>query len=102
QWGKRVEPESVDPEIEPETHGAQDRFQHLRIVEVQIRLVTEEPGPVVRLRDAVPCPGRGFSICKYDARAGVLIGIVAPDVVIALERTFRCAARGLEPWMLVR
>jgi hypothetical protein len=101
QVGNRIEPEAVDPHVEPETHGLQHRLQDPRIVEIQIRLVAEEAMPEVRLRLRVPGPVRSFGVGEYDARVEVFLVGVAPDVEIALRRARRRRARGLEPGVLI-
>ena len=53
QVGDRIESKAVDPQVQPKTHDFQNRIQDRRIVEIQIRLVTEKSVPVVRLRDLV-------------------------------------------------
>ena len=99
--GDRVEAEPVDAHVEPELHGADHRPQHLRVVEVEVGLVAEEAVPVVRLRDRVPRPVRRLGVGEDDARAGVAVRVVAPDVVVALRRALRRAPRRLEPRVLV-
>ena len=47
QIGHGVEPHAVDAEVEPEPHHPHHGAQHVRVVEVQIGLVMEEPVPVV-------------------------------------------------------
>ena len=79
----------------------QHRLHHLRIVEVQVRLMTEEAVPVVRLGDRVPGPVRGFGIGEDDARAKVFLVGIAPYIKIALRRAGRRAARGLKPRVLI-
>src|SRR5437867_5608826 len=58
--------------------------------------------PVVRFRDRIPGPVRRFEILKDDARVLVLFRRVAPDVELPLRRTRQCAARFLEPRILIR
>ena len=101
QVGNRIQPQAVHTLIEPEAHGADHCLHHVRIVEIQVRLVGEETVPVIRLRDRVPGPVGGLGIGEDDARAGIALVVVAPDVVVALDRAGRCAPRSLEPGMLV-
>ena len=98
----RIEAEAVHAHAEPEVHRAQHRAQHVGIVEVQVGLVAEETVPVVLLRDRIPRPVRALGVGEDDARARVLVGIVAPHVVVALHRAARRPPRRLEPRMLVR
>ncbi len=68
---------------------------------VQIRLVGEEAVPIVLLRDRIPRPVGGFGVGKNDSGFRKLPVVVVPDVKRALAGAGRCAARGLEPGMLV-
>src|SRR5439155_21789386 len=99
QVGNRIQAEAVDADVEPELHRLENRLQDARIVEVEIGLMAEEAMPVMRLRDFVPCPIRLFGVGENDSRARVLARIVAPDVIVALDRPRWRAARGLEPRM---
>jgi hypothetical protein len=83
QVGHRIEPQPVDAEVEPEAHHAEDCFEHLRIVEVEIGLVRIEAMPVVRARNRVPGPVRTLGVEKDDARLGILLVGVGPDIEIA-------------------
>ena len=47
----RVEPQPVDADVEPEPHHAEHRFEHPRIIEVQIRLMRVEAMPEIGLRN---------------------------------------------------
>ena len=53
-----VEPEAVDAEVEPEAQDLEHRLLHLRVVEVEVRLVVEEAVPVVLAADLVERPVR--------------------------------------------
>ena len=102
QVGNGVEPEAVDAHVEPELHRLEHRVEHLRVVEVQVGLVAEEAVPEVLLRHRVPGPVRLLGVGEDDARAAVQLGVVAPDVEVALGRALGRLARGLEPGVLVR
>jgi hypothetical protein len=80
----RVETKAVHTHVEPEAHDAKDGLAHLRIVEVEIGLMTEEAMPVVRIRDLVVRPVRLLGVGEDDPRATVLIRVVAPHVPLAL------------------
>ena len=101
QIGHRVDPEPVDADVEPELHHLPDLFAHGRIVVVQVRLVAEEPVPVVGLRDRIPGPVRQLGVDEDDANAAVAVVGVAPDVPVA-ARIVRRAARLDEPGVLIR
>ena len=96
-----IQPEPVHSEVQPEVHDAQHRPQHVRVVEVQVRLVTEKAVPVVRLRLRVPCPVGRLGVAEDDARTGIALRCVAPDVVVPLDRAGCGAARRLEPGVRV-
>ena len=96
-----IQPQAVHAEAQPEVHDAQHRPQHVRVVEVQIRLVAEEAVPVVRLRLRVPGPVGRLGVAEDDAGTGIALRGIAPDVVVPLDRAGRGATRGLEPGMRV-
>ncbi len=100
--GNRVESQPVDALVQPEVHDALDEPHHVRVVEVQVGLVAEEPVPVELLRDRVLRPVRRLGVREDDARAGVLRRIVRPHVIVALLVADRRLARGLEPRVLIR
>ena len=96
-----VEPEAVDPEVEPEAEHVQHRLLHLGVVVVQVRLVREEAVPVVLPGHRVPRPVRRLGVDEDDPRVEVALVGVRPDVPVALRRV-RARARLLEPRVLVR
>ncbi len=96
-----VEPQAVDPEIEPEPHDAEHGLDHLGIVEVEIGLVRIEAMPVVGLGDRIPGPVGTLGVDEDDARALVFLIGVRPDIEVARYRAWLGAAGALEPWMLV-
>ncbi len=102
QVGNRVEPQGVHPHVEPEPHDPDHFLHHLRVVEIEIRLVGEEPVPVVGLGLGIPGPVGLLGVGEDDAGAGVLVVRVAPDVEVPLRASPAGAlARRLEPGMLV-
>ncbi len=56
QVGHRVEPEAVDAQVQPEPQHPQHRVLDLGVLEVQVRLVGEEPVPEVLAADRVEGP----------------------------------------------
>ena len=64
-----------------------------RIVEVQVGLVRIEAVPVIGLGDRVPGPVGRLGVDEDDARAGVLLVGVGPDVEVALGRARLARAR---------
>ena len=101
QVGHGVEPQPVDPEIEPEAQDRQHLLQHARIVEIEIGLVRIEAVPVIGAGDRVPGPVGPLGIDEDDARAGVFLVVVRPDIEVALRRAGLRPPRALEPRMLV-
>ena len=102
QIGHGVEPQAVDPEIEPEPHDVDHRAEHPRIVEIEIGLMRIEPVPVISLGHRVPSPIRLFGIDKDDAGIEKFLVGVAPHVEIAQVGARIGVARALEPGMLIR
>ena len=98
--GHGVDAEPVDAEIEPELHDLPDLLADGRVVVVQVRLVAEEPVPVVGLGDRVPGPVRELGVDEDDADAAVAIVGVAPHVPVAAG-IVRRAARLDEPGVLI-
>ena len=96
-----VEPERVHAQLRPEAQRVEHLPEHLRVLEVEVRLVAEEPVPVVLLRLRIPGPVRLLGVGEDDAGVPVLLVGVAPDVERALRRAGRRAARALEPGVLV-
>ena len=87
-----VEPQPVDPEIEPELHHVDDRAEHPRIVEIEVGLVRIKAVPVIGLRHRVPGPVRLLGIEEDDPGFEEFLVGVAPDVEIAIRRA--AAAHG--------
>ena len=54
--GHRVQPETVDAQVQPEPHGVDHGVADGGAVEVEVRLVGEEPVPEVLLADRVERP----------------------------------------------
>jgi hypothetical protein len=72
------------------------------VVEVEVGLVRVEPVPVVCLGHRVPRPVRRLKILEDDPDVTVLLGIVAPDVVVPPAPARPVATSMLEPGVLVR
>jgi hypothetical protein len=79
-----VEPEAVDPPVQPEAHHVEQGFLNFRIVEVQIRLRGEEIVQVILLAVAVPLPG-GAAEDRQPVVGRRAIGLgVGPDIPVGL------------------
>ena len=81
--GHRVQAEAVDADVEPEIDYFEHCFTNIRIVEVQIGLMRIEAMPEVGFGHWIPSPVGGFEILEDDARVGIFVGRIAPDVKIA-------------------
>ena len=89
QVGDGVEPHPVDAHVEPEPHDLEDRAEDPGVVEVQVGLVVEEAVPVILLGDRVPGPVRGLGVGEDDPDVLVLLGRVAPDVIVPISESSR-------------
>ena len=81
--GDCVEPEPIDPQVEPEVEHPDDRLHHLGIVEVQVGLMGKKTMPVIGSRHRVPGPVGGFSVGEDDARFRKFGIGIAPDISAA-------------------
>ena len=102
QVGDSVQPQPVDPHVEPEVQGPYDVLMHPRVVEVEVRLVGVKAVPVVRIGHRVPCPVGSFEVPEDDPRVPEFVLAVAPDVIIPPRGARFGAARPLKPGVLVR
>ncbi len=100
QVGHRVQPEAVDAEVEPEPQHLDHRLLHLGVLVVEVRLVREEPVPVVLAAHRVEGPVGRLGVDEDDPGPGEPVVGVRPHVEVAV-RAVRGAARGLEPGVLV-
>ena len=97
-----VEPQRIDAEVEPELHHVDHRVDDRRVVVVQIGLVREEAVPVRTASATGSKVQFDFSVSVKMMRvSGNFCVGVAPDVEVALGRSWRRVARPLEPRMLV-
>ena len=101
QVGDRVQAQAVHAHVQPELEHLEDGLAHGGAVEVEVGLVVEKPVPEIRLRHRVPRPVRRFEVLEDDSRVQVLVGLLAPDVVVALDRTGLRLPGALEPGVLV-
>jgi len=74
QIGYGVQPESVDAAVQPKLHDLPHLFPHGGVVIVQIRLMAEEPVPVIRPGNRIPGPVREFGV---DLSSGALRSLAA-------------------------
>jgi hypothetical protein len=90
----------VDAQVQPEPDDVDHRLLHGRVLEVEVRLVGEEPVPEVLPAHRVEGPVARLGVDEDDPRVLVLLVGVAPDVEVAV-RALGVAAAGLEPGVLV-
>ncbi|MGX1219798.1 hypothetical protein RKD42_001057 [Streptomyces ambofaciens] len=100
QVGHGVQTVAVDPQVQPELQSGQHLLLHGRVLVVEVRLVGEEPVPVVLAADGVVGPVGRLGVDEDDAGVGVAGVVVGPDVVVAV-RAVRVLAGLLEPRVLV-
>lgn len=100
QVGHGVQPEAVDAQVQPEPQRGDDLLLHAGVLVVQVRLVGEEPVPVVLLAHRVEGPVGGLGVDEDDPGVLVLLVVVRPDVVVAV-RALRIRPGLLEPLVLV-
>ena len=98
--GDGVQAEPVEAHLQPEVHRLQHGFEDLGVVEVQVRLVVEEPVPEVLAAHRVPRPVRRLGVDEDDPRLFVELVGVGPHVEVAV-RPVGVGAGRLEPRVLV-
>ncbi len=98
----RIQPQTIDAQVEPEAHYAEHFFHYLRIIKIKIRLMRIKAVPEILASYWVPGPVGVFRIKKNNARAGVFLRAVGPDVIIPCFGAFFRVTRSLEPRMLIR
>ncbi len=96
-----VETQSVHAHVQPELEHLQHGFLHRRALEIEVGLMMEKTVPVILSGHRVPRPVGRLEILEDDARILIFFLRVAPDVVIAFDRTLLGPARPLEPRVLV-
>ena len=96
-----VDPEPVEPQLQPEPDDPQDLVDHLGVGEVEVGLVLVEVVEVPLTRAVVELPDRVLPVGEDDQLRGVRRFGVPPDVVVAVA-VGRAAPRGLEPRVPVR
>ena len=84
RYGHGVEPEPVEPEIEPEPDQVDHGVGDFGVVVVQVGLVVVEAVPVVLLARVVPRPVRALDVGEHHAGVGPLLVVVVPDVPVGL------------------
>ena len=100
QVGDGVQPEAVNPQVEPEAADVHHLLADLGVVVVEVGLMAEEAVKVVGLSAVIPGPVRGLGVDEDDPGIGVAVLGLRPDVVVAVRGCRRRACR-LEPGMLI-
>ena len=96
-----IDPEPVDPAVEPELGDVQQGVLHLRMVPVQLRLLRQEIVQEILPPPRIPGPGRTAEHrLPVAGRRAVGLGI-GPDVPVS-PRIVAAGAAVHEPAMLVR
>ena len=97
---ERVDPEPVDPAVEPEARHREHRVLHCGIVHVELRLAAEEIVQIILPPTRVPGPGRAAEH-RLPVRRRRTVGLgIGPHIPVG----FRIVARGAafdEPVMRV-
>src|SRR5690606_459192 len=83
RYGVQAKP--VHAHLQPEAHDVRYGLEYFGIVEVEVRLMAEEPVPVELFGNRIPCPVGRLRVRKDDPGARVLVRIVAPHVEITLR-----------------
>ncbi len=100
QVGDRVQAEPVDAHVHPEPDDLEHRVLHRLVLEVEVGLVGEEAVPEELPAHRVEAPVGDLGVHEDDARVGIPVVGVGPDVEVP-ERPVRVRAGGLEPGVLV-
>jgi len=95
-----VETEAVDAAVEPKTGDVQDRVLHFGIVEVQVRLRTEEVVQIILAALGRPGPGRAAEARLPIVGRGAVRLRVRPDIPVVT--TIAPGEAVAEPGVLVR
>ena len=80
----RVQPETVQADVEPITQHIDDRVGHFGVLEVEVGLVREKAVPVVLAPLGVPCPIGFFGVDENYPGIAIAMVVVAPYVPVGL------------------
>jgi len=78
-----VDPESVDPSLQPETQRLLHRGVHVRISPSQIRLLSKIGVVVVVAGGFIPCPGATAKVADPIIRGSAIWGRIPADIPVA-------------------
>ena len=96
----RIQPESIDPLVEPETQNVVDFGPHLGVLPVEVGLLPGEVVQVVGPRGGVVAPGIALLVEMALAVGRVALFLRPPEVVVVVG-VFPRGAGLAEPGMLV-
>ncbi len=97
----RIQAEAIHAAVQPEAHIVQGGLLHVRVMEVQVRLVDQEVVQVVLLAARLPLPGAAAEQRQPVVGRGAILARVGPDVPVGLRVAAVLAALA-EPGMLDR
>ncbi len=100
--GHRIQPETIDPQFQPEVDDLEHGLAHRRVFVVEVWLVGVEAVPEIGLGHRIPRPVRPLIILENDPCLAILVRRIAPHVPLPLRTASGRSARPLEPRMLVR
>ncbi len=80
----RVQPETVQADVEPITEHVDHRVGHFGVLEIEVGLVREKAVPVVLAPLRVPCPVGFFGVDENNPGIAVAMVVVAPHVPVGL------------------
>jgi len=97
----RIQAEAVHAAVQPEPHIVQGGLLHIRVMEVQVRLVDQKVVQVVLLTARLPLPGAATEQRQPVVGRGAVLARVGPDVPVGLRIAAVLAALA-EPGVLDR
>ncbi|MNN07338.1 hypothetical protein D3C81_1201620 [compost metagenome] len=97
----RIQAEAIHAPVQPEAHVVQGRLLHLRMVEIQIRLVHQEVVQVVLLAARLPLPGATAEQRQPVVGRGAVLARIHPHIPVRLRIAAVLPALA-EPGMLDR
>src|SRR5688572_15722296 len=99
--GYGIEPQAVDAHLEPEVECIKNRLMHLRIGEVQVRLMRVETVPIVGFGYWIPRPVGRLEVLENNPCLRVTLLRLAPNVEIARAGAGLGVASADKPRMLI-
>ena len=91
-----IQPEAIDPPVQPEAHHLQQPVLHIGVVKVQIRLAGQEVVQIILPPPRVPFPGRAAEDRHPVVRRAAIGQGIGPDIPVGLGVGAACPAFGKE------